>query len=160
MAVKVNEVKGLKEFRAALRELPGEWKRELADINKRVSDEAAQWARAEASNGTRMQRAAADAIVGAGTAARAAVSVAPGTADPFANAAFWGARRRTGWYAGQQYRQSVGRQFPAWVGAGWAPAVEGQGPYAINPALARHQDDLINEWGDAFEHLASRAFPD
>jgi len=159
MPVRVNEVRGLKEFRAALRELPGSWQRELREINRRISDQAAGWARAEAAGGSPMQRAAAGAIVGAGTASVAAVAVAPGPGDGFANAAFWGAKRHSGWYVQEQYRNGP-PQFPPWVGAGWEPAALGQGPYAINPALARHKDELIDQWGDAFEQLTHEAFPD
>ena len=110
-----------------------------------------------------VQAKAAGAIRGSGNARNAKVGVKPsksarsGTA--MANVAFWGAQKRTGWYAKKNSPQGK-QQHPDWVDSNWDPAVAGQGPYAINTALARHMDDIQDAYMAALDRLASAAFPD
>lgn len=76
-----------------------------------------------------------------------------------ANVAFWGAKKRTGWYAARRYAHST-RQHPSWVGNTWEAAVAGQGPYAINAALAAELQRFLGLYGQMIDDLAHRAFPE
>lgn len=78
------------------------------------------------------------------------------TVESEANAAFWGAKKRTGWNAGHGGRP----QHPAWIGNMWDAGVTGQGPYAINQALADHTDDIVDAYSAALDRIAATAFPD
>lgn len=91
-------------------------------------------------------------IRGRGTQTEARIEV-----DPIANATYWGAKKRTGW---NRRNRNSAPQHPEWVGASWTPAVAGQGPYAINDALARHRDEILDMFGEAVDRTAARAFPD
>jgi len=72
-----------------------------------------------------------------------------GIRDPkMSAAAFWGAKRRTGWYADSRYRKST-RQHPIWVGNGWQAGVKGQGPYALNDAIADNRDRIFDLYSEA-----------
>jgi hypothetical protein len=104
------------------------------------------------------QAAAARAIRGRATQRNAAIAVLP--SPPFALAAFWGAKRQTGWYGARRYANSAGRQFREWVGNNWQPATFSGGPYAINPTLAAYVPKLLDEYGDAIERVAKQAFPE
>jgi hypothetical protein len=73
--------------------------------------------------------------------------------------AFWGALKRTGWYA--HIHSPGGRpQHPKWVGTSWEPGQRGQGPYAINDALAEVADTIEERYAEMITDLAARAFPD
>lgn len=101
-----------------------------------------------------MQSHFAGSIYGTGSARQAAVGV-----RREANAAFWGAKKRTGWYAAQKYAGGP-TQHPEWVGNNWDVGVLGQGPYAINPAIFHELDNIERAYGEAVEDIARRAFPD
>lgn len=150
---------GLDEFKAALNRLGGLWDAEFSLLNQKVASKAAQDARARARSGSRLQAKAASAIGERHSKDRAAVAVLPSWADRMANVAFWGAKRRTGWYNRARYNDST-PQHPAWVGASWDVAVAGQGPYAINNSLAAHLRKYQTEWLDGVMQMAGRAFPD
>ena len=79
---------------------------------------------------------------------------------PFALAAYWGAKKRTGWYGAAQFRQSAGQQFAAWVGNDWEVAVAGQGPYAINDALAKHLKDIEEFFLKAVDRTTAAVYPE
>lgn len=154
------EIRGLREFRAALRAMGPEWAGALKEAHKAIGDLGANAARQVAAGMGGIQAKAKSAIGGKATAANAAVGVFPSSVDRMGNVAFWGAKRHTGWYANPRYSSSSGQQHPDWVGASWEPAVAGQGPYAINQALAEHLDDILDEYGNAIDQVTLRAFPD
>lgn len=164
------EVEGLAELSDGL----GDAKRSLARAqrasNKTVAVAAQGWARAAAaSSGNRRQAAMAGAIQARSTdlVARLAISRAKkwGAAGP----AFWGQKRRFGWYGGWYKKQldpqraagfAGGRpQGPAWVGASWQPGVAGEGPYAINDALAAHVEEIGVLYSVGYEAALRAAFP-
>lgn len=147
------EIKGLSEFRRELKAMGPEFPKELRVIHKDIADRVAADARSVASGMSRLQASAAPMIRGYATQREARVGFPGGTK---AGAAFWGMRRHSGWYAGKPGPP----QAPKWVGAGWEPGVAGQGPYAINDALARKVPDIVLRFERMIEDLAARAFPD
>jgi hypothetical protein len=150
---------GLKEFRAELRKLHPQWPRALATVHKTIADTGARRAQGYAQGMGGIQAKASGAIVGRGDQRYARIGVSGGRGVPFANVAFWGAKRHTGWYAQAQYAASP-PQHPPWVGSDWEVGVMGQGPYAINPAIALYMPELLEEYGRMVEELAAAAFPD
>lgn len=152
-------VDGLGDFTRDLRALGPEWPKALRAVHKDIANKGRDWARAKALGMGGVQAKAARAIGGTATAREARVSVSSGARTPYANAAFWGAKRRTGWYAAERYATSAGRQHPPWVGNSWDAAVRGQGPYAINAALADHVDEILDYYSAAIDDLTRRAFP-
>lgn len=146
------EVVGLKELRRELRRLddPRGWTKQLTAVNRGLGRQGAQWAQGAAGGMGGVQAHFAGSIRGYGNASGARIGVAGK-----ANAAFWGAKQRTGWNA----RNQTANQ-PEWVGAGWEVAVAGQGPYAINSALAAHVDDIVDLYAEGIDDLTRRAFPD
>ena len=153
-------ISGLGEFQAQLKALGPAWPRQLSKVNRAIAKEGAAYARAEAEAMGGIQAKAASAITGSGTQARAAIVVADSEAVPFAKVAFWGADRHSGWFAKPQYESSTSKQHPAWVGSSWDVAVAGEGPYAINTALARHLPDLLDHYAAGLNELVHTAFPD
>lgn len=153
-------VRGLRELGSELRSADKAWPKELRAAHKRIADRAAQWAQAKAQALGGIHAKAAGAIKGYATQANARVGVNAGRSYPFANAAFWGMKAPSGWYAKPQYWGSGTPQHPPWVGNTWDVAVHGQGPYAINAALADHLDDIEDAYLDAVDAVTRRAFPD
>lgn len=147
------EVLGLSAFRKELRQLedPKPWTRELGKVNREVAKQGAEWARAAASAMGGPQKHFAGAIRGYGSAASARIAIK----DQDAYAAFWGAKQRTGWNAGNQTPNQ-----PEWVGNSWDAAVRGQGPYAINDALATRIRQLEALYINGINDITRRAFPD
>lgn len=78
---------------------------------------------------------------------------------PMATVAFWGSDKHDGWYADAQYGSSTGRQHPRWVGDQWVTGVHGQGPRAINDAVADNADGFVNRWATEMDALLAKAFP-
>ncbi len=77
--------------------------------------------------------------------------------DSAANAAFWGAKQdHTGWNAGNRGQPNQ----PEWVGNSWDVGVKGQGPYALNEAIATHLDSYLEEMWDGIDRVVAQAFPD
>ncbi len=152
------EIRGIREFRRELSKIDGLWAKELRRVSKDVADQGALYSRREASALGGVHRHSQDAIRGYATANDAKVGVSAGKRFPEANVAFWGAKQRTGWYGGGQYRQSRGQQHPPWVGNNWVPARRGQGPYAINEALAKNLDRLLAMYLDMVEDMTREAF--
>ena len=157
MALVSAEVDGLDELIAGLKASSQGLAREQRKANKRVAEQASEWARSGARSGTRQQVLAAGAIKARGTqsTARLAISGGPG----YAKAAFWGMSRRTGWYAAERYRDSQARQAPPWVGNSWTAGVAGQGPHAINDAIAAHVDEVEALYAAGYESALKAAFP-
>lgn len=153
----LSSARKMRAFRADLKALGPEWPKMLVKVNKSVAEIAATAARTKAAAGTPMQRRSARAIQARGTRTLASVSIKTARA-PMANVAFWGEKRRTGWYA--HLNSPDGRpQGPAWVGSSWAAGVAGEGPYAINDAVAEVVPRVVEEWGKGIDELARRAFP-
>lgn len=151
-------IDGLAEFRAGLRGIDAAWAKELNVINKKVATRAATDARAEAEGKGGVFEKAAPAIKPIGPYALAArVGLSPSAASAMANATFWGTLKRTGWYGAAKYDGSETPQHPRWVGSSWDTAVTGEGPYALNDALARNIDVYLHMYGDAVVDLAARA---
>jgi hypothetical protein len=153
-------VEGLTEFRRALRSLGPEWSKELRKVHKKLADREALKTRAAAAGFGRLQRKAADAIRPRANQRSATLAILASKSRPFANIAFWGAKRRTGWYAAGQYANSEARQHPPWVGNTWDVAEFGQGPYAINAQLARDLPEILDDYADMVDDVARRAFPE
>lgn len=154
----------IKEFRKELKKIDAEWPKELAQAHRDVAKIAERVSQAEARRMGGVQRRAASAIRGRGNQRNAKLVIRPSnskrSATAMANVAFWGAKRRTGWYARPKYQGSATPQHPPWVGAGWEVADPNEGPYAINVALYRNWDDLQAAYTAMIDRLVTRAFPD
>lgn len=146
------QVVGLAELRKELKLLNAgkKWTQELAKLSRKVSRSAVMWSRGEAAGMGGVWAHFARNIRGAGGATGARITI-----DAVANAAFWGAKQRTGWNKGGATPNQ-----PDWVGASWQVGVAGQGPYAINQAIADHMDEIIEMYGEGIDDITSRAFPD
>lgn len=176
-------------MRRALKTLenPREWSKELGRAHRKVGGVVADKARAEANRGdprlsvphNRMLEHFASKIVGKGTVSGARVGLRG--VKPEAVGAFWGAKGRSGWYLDQSiesrridgsgrvqvdYRLANdpsrgGRpQFGRWVGNSWDAGRLDQGPYAINPAVAKNQALIEATYKEVTDDLLARAFPD
>lgn len=75
---------------------------------------------------------------------------------PDAIARFFGAKRRTGWYAKGRYRHSPARQFDPWVGNQWDPGETGGRPYYIGDAV----NDVVPEAIDILDRVVLGALLD
>lgn len=157
MALVSAEVDGLDELIAGLKASSQGLAREQRKANKKVAEQASEWARSAARSGTRQQARAAGAIKARGTQSTARLAISGGPA--YAKAAFWGMSRRTGWYAAERYRDSLARQAPRWVGNSWTAGVAGQGPHVINDALAAHVDEVEDLYMAGYEAALRAAFP-
>lgn len=73
-----------------------------------------------------------------------------------ANAVFWGAKKRTGWNA---LNTNSAPQFPGWVGDDWDVGVVGQGPLAINPAIAHEMPWILARYEHVIDDVTRKAFP-
>lgn len=157
-------VQGLRDFRAALKaagdQLPKELRLGLVDVAK-IAERVTI---AEAHRMGGIQAKAAGAIKGRATQreARLQINKSNSKRNPtaFANIAFWGAKKRTGWYAFEKYGESTTRQHPPWVGNTWELMNPTEGPYALNAALARYSDDLMAALTATLERLLAQAFPE
>lgn len=134
-------------------------KAEVRKSNRVVGRTARDWIRAKARAGSKLERKAAVAIGDGSSATAARVVVRPTKRSPMANAVFWGAKKRTGWYARYRFKDASGRQFPGWVGASWTPATPGEGPYVVNETLAARWDDIQDLYLDGQWAAIARAFP-
>ncbi len=146
------QIEGLNEFRRELRDLTGDstWTRVLGQANRAVAGDTAGWARLEALGMGGVWAHFARSISGAATPTSARIQITGAS-----NAAFWGAKRSTGWNAGNDGRP----QHPDWVGASWDVGMAGQGPYAINQSIADHVDEIVELFADALDDLVRQAFP-
>jgi len=157
-------VAGLAEFRKRLRAAGPGFPKALTAAHRDIAQIAARVSQSEARRMGGIQAKAAGAIGGKGSQQRATLTVKASksarNATAMANVAFWGAKKRTGWYARGRYSGSSKRQHPEWVGNTWDVMDPTQGPYAINKALAAHEGDLINALWAALERLMAEAFPE
>lgn len=141
MPIGAVRIEGLADFRRDLRGAGQGWPRTLSVVNRRVANYVADKARGMTE--TAQQAKASRAIRGSATQSAAKIAV---TRSPvFAQGAFFGALRF--------------KQFPAWVGNSWEPG-GGGGPYAVNPAIRDSLQDIVDAYGDGFEHIARVAFSD
>lgn len=153
-------VEGLDEFRKALRQLGPSWGRALGKVHRGVSKQVALRARSNAASVGAQQARSAGAIRWSGTAAAARITTTQGGRYPFANPAFWGQIKRTGFYADLWARTRSGRaQALPWVGSDWSVGVKGEGPYAINDAIADEMPRIVGEYGRQLDDLFKQAFP-
>lgn len=151
--------KELRQFAKDLKAIGPEWPRMLSKVHRTIAKKATEKAVGQARGMGGIQARAAGALKGSGTQQAATIKVDAKGSTRFANVAFWGAKRRTGWYAGINSPNGR-RQHPTWVGASWEPGVAGQGPYAINDAIAAYGDELLQDWRDGLDELTKKAFPD
>jgi len=155
------EITGLREFRKALKAVGPEFPKELTRANRDVAKIAERVSQSQARSMGGIQARAASAIKGSANARSARIQIKPskGKRNPtaMANVAFWGAKKRTGWYRTKPEGKA---QHPEWVGSGWEVADMNSGPYAINAALARHLDDIVAAHSAALNRLAEAAFSD
>lgn len=150
------EIEGLKEFRKDLKALGPEWPKALRKQYKEISDHVAVRASSRASALGGVHAKAAPKIKGYATAANASVGVASGGV---ASVGVWGAKKHTGWYAKPWFVESP-PQHPKWVGNSWEPGVAGQGPYAVNDAIAAELPYIEEAFGAVIDDVTERAFPD
>lgn len=145
--------------------------KEKRRAHKEVAEQVAPVARAHAVSGSPMERHFAAAIQPRSTQTYARIAVAGERSKKGkskANAAFFGAKGRAGWNLGwykgelRPRRYLGGRpQFQEWVGASWAVGVRGEGPYAINDAIASFGPRIDDLYLEAHERAlrAAGAFP-
>lgn len=150
-------IRGVKEFRRALKSIGPEWSKELRVVHKRIADMVVPHAQSRARGMGGVQAKAASRIVGRANQREARIGVSATGGVPFANVAFWGAKKRTGWYARGRYSGSPARQHPEWVGNSWDVGVPGGGPYAINDTIAEDRPDVYDEYLRMLADLAERA---
>jgi hypothetical protein len=156
MAAKALDIKGLKDFRRELKSASAAFPKEMRKAQKGMADDVATRAQGIASGMGGEAAKAAGQIKGYATQTQASVGFPSGGV---AGAAFWGTLRRTGWYAAARYAGST-RQHPRWIGNSWEPGVAGQGPRAINDALADYLPNMEARYLDMIDDLTRRAFPD
>lgn len=141
-------------LRAALKAAGPAWERDIVNAHREVGKVAANRVRQQARAGTRRQRRAAQAVGQSASKKGAKVTVGNTAAAPFAKATFWGAKRRTGWYAADRYKGRGQPQFPRWVGNNWRAGVRGQGPYVVNDAIADAFPEILGVYGEQMDEVA------
>lgn len=144
---------GWTELRADLKALTddGRWAKELNKVHNTVAREASADARSWAREMGGSQRHFAKAIRGRGGARGARIAVVDGNAF----GAFWGAKQRwTGWNKEREGRRP---NQPSWVGNSWDVAVSGQGPIAINDALAEGLPRYMQMFAEGIDDVTRRA---
>lgn len=171
----VVEIVGLREFSRELRKVGPEWPKHLTRVHRTITTPLAARARANAQGLGGVHAKAAKTIRGKASPTAAAVGPTVLGKHPYANVAFWGRRNRSGWYAnigkgpgliGKAARALRGQaastrrpQGPAWVGNSWQAGERGQGPYAINDAVADLAPNYEQQLANAYADLTRRAFP-
>lgn len=125
----------------------------LKEIHKEVAKEAAGYAQAEALSMGGLQAKAASRIKGRGTTTAARIAISKTKTTQFANTAFWGQKKRSGWYAWGRFSDSPAPQHAPWVGNNWDVAVKGQGPYAINDALAENIEAILDVYREKLQQV-------
>lgn len=144
-------VVGLADFRRELKKLDDNGLIDgLKDVNYDVANSVVRWAQAKAS--TRMEHRAASTLTAARAQARASVSLG-GMRAKFAAGAEFGAMR--GIPRTTRRGPVVGwNQFKQWRGNG------ADAGYFLFPAIRDHEREIVDQYGDAIEKLARKAFPD
>lgn len=147
------------DFISDLRDAQQGLAKEKRRANREVAEVVATTARARASAGTKLERHYASAIQARSTQYVARIGLSTSAKNWGANTAFFGTKRRTGWYAKGKYTNSPAPQFPEWVGIGWPYASRTEGPYVLNAALADVLPKVEELYIDAHERAYKRAFP-
>lgn len=181
------KIEGLDDFRKRLAEAgdPKAVKAHFKRAEKIIAQRVALVANAEAAGSSGVTRHYPKGVKGKSTARGASVYPWKKASYP----AFWGAKpgKRSGWNRTSYLRKNAkthtsvrtnapgkssasavrtrrnlgGKpQFPAWVGNSWQAGVRGQGPYAINSAVADSRPQIEQMYLKAMEQVARRAFPD
>lgn len=143
------------QFRKELRKLgPAgkDWRAKLAEVNEANAYIIAAEARVLALAMGGVQAHAAEVIKSGKTERGLRINVSATSAHPEGLAAFWGAKQATGWNAGGDKPN-----LPDWVGIAWKVGTAGEGPYAVNDAIAAKRDDVVKSWAQAVEDLAREA---
>lgn len=157
-------VEGLDDFRRELREVDPKLPKEQVKANRKIANHTQGKARrnATAASGPFAERYsdAKTAIKSFASAKEAAIGVSRSGRVPHAQATFWGASGRSGWYAAARYEQSTGRQHPEWVGNRWDAGKAGEGPYVLNYTVAEELPEIREMYGDMVDALMAEAFPD
>lgn len=153
------QVTGLADFRRELKALDDSFPRELRNVHKTIADMSRDGARGVAVGMGGVFAHNAAAIRSYASVGEARVGIREGSRYPSAPVAFWGAKKRTGWYAAKRYRDSTGQQFRSWVGDSWDAATFNGGPYAINRALYFDLPEIIEQYAQMIDRLAAKAFP-
>jgi hypothetical protein len=158
------EARGLREFQKELRSVDdrfdGEFRRVFADVTDLMEVAAKRGA------GSRL----AAAIRPAETARAARLRLTRNPPDALAR--FYGAKRRTGWFAAmfgdvasefgvsEADRRFPDRQFPPWIGNQWEPGATGGVPYLIGEPINRTVPQAIDLLNDGLGRIFDRAFPE
>lgn len=145
------------EIRSQLKDLKRSITKEQRRANRSVAKQVETWSRSEARAAGGLAKLSAGAIKARGDAKRARLRIVPGVRTPAAQIAFWGARKRTGWYARYRYRNTRTPQHRDWVGASWRTGVRGEGPYVLNDVLADRRDDIGRIYLEAHEQVVGKA---
>jgi hypothetical protein len=133
-----------------------EFRARLKSANQSAAQMLVDAARGNATAMGGEQAAAASQIKAAKVEKGIRIRLANSKKVPFTLVAFWGAKQRTGWYKARRYEDST-PQHHRWVGNSWDVGVKGEGPYAINAAIADKRDEVLEYWRDALEHIARDA---
>lgn len=156
--------KDLAAFRKDLAAVGPEWPKQVKAVNQVIATKGARRAMGRALSMGGVWARNASAIQPRATARAGSIRVKPSkgrnSRTAGAKVAFWGSKKRTGWYAEERFNEIKTVQHPPWVGNTWKAGVKGQGPYAINDALADYGPELLEDWGHAIDELTARAFPD
>lgn len=153
------EVKGLKDFRKELKDLEGDLDKELTKVHKKIAAEEASRIQVNADSAGGVWAKASKGITGVGLGTSAAIRIGKPNQAPMAPVAFWGAKKRTGWFANPKYGDYPS-QHPEWVGNNWDAASKTEGPYVINYTLAEDLDRIVESYGGMLDDLFAKAFPD
>lgn len=158
------EVEGLDDFRRELREVDPSLPKAMKKANGKIASHAQGASRknATAASGpfARRYADAKTSIKSYSSATEAAIGVSRSGRNGHAQATFWGALSRSGWYAAGKYAESTGRQHPEWVGDNWDAGVAGEGPYVLNYTIAEERPRIVEMYGEGMDDLFSEAFPD
>lgn len=133
------EVRGLNEFSRALKDLNGDWPKQLRQAAKDAANIVASDAKRRALAVGGAIRKAAPSIKGGGTQRGAYVKLG-GARYPYALGGEFGSIRY--------------KQFKPWRGNGRDAG------YALYPAIRANNDEIVEQFGDALEDISRRAFPD
>lgn len=152
-------VVGLRDFRAELARLDKAWPKELRAAHKKIADIARDGSRQLAVGWGGVQAHSAGAIRAYADQTSARVGIQESSRYPAAAVAFWGAKKRTGWYAARRYSGGA-RQHDPWVGNSWDVATFTGGPYVINRALFFDLDSILDTYLDMLTEISRLAFPD
>lgn len=150
------EIRGLADFRRALKAMDPDWPKALTKVHRAVATEAAGIARGIATGMGGVRAKAAGTIKGSGN--QRSARIGPSGGGGIGNVAFWGAKKHTGWYGHSSYNDSQSAQHPPWVGSSWEVGNAGEGPYAINPAVATYEPRMEQRYFDMVLELAHDAF--